>query len=87
MIDSLFITGHDTVILDATNVTRRIRAKWFSRIWDLCYHEFQPDAAFSKERAKLTAVSDKHYRDLCAAIDRMALQFETVTSDEGLVQF
>jgi len=34
MVKSLFIAGHGTVILDATNITRARRKEWDSKTWD-----------------------------------------------------
>jgi predicted kinase len=37
MVQSLFTAGHQTVILDATNLTERRRAEWRSKDWHCAY--------------------------------------------------
>jgi predicted kinase len=40
MVESLFLAGHNTVILDACNHTARRRNEWLSDKWDCRYVEF-----------------------------------------------
>ena len=35
MVESLFLSGHNKVILDATNITRKIRDEWKSDKWNI----------------------------------------------------
>jgi predicted kinase len=84
MVRALFLAGHDTVILDATNTTRSRRDEWKSKDW--CRH-FQvfggPEMRdVCIERAKHTAVDAEHEAGLVGAINRMADAFEPITEEE-----
>jgi len=43
MVQSLFLAGHDTVILDATNTTAQRREEWDSTDWNVEYKLFETD--------------------------------------------
>jgi len=51
MVKSLFIAGHDTVILDATNLTDHSRDFWISKEWDVEWKIFDTDVEICKQRA------------------------------------
>lgn len=51
MVKSLFLAGHQRVIVDATNVTKERRAFWHSTNWDLQYYIIEPDLDLCIERA------------------------------------
>lgn len=82
MVRSLFLAGHETVVLDATNTTRKRRDDWLSRDWVCEYRVFNASAEVCKDRAKQTAIDGEHLEGLLGAIDRMAGQFEAVEADE-----
>ena len=84
MVRSLFLAGHKTVILDATNVTRKRRDEWKSKNWAREFHVFGgPDQkSLYLERAAQTA-GEESYDGLCAAIERMAESWEPVGDDES----
>lgn len=52
MVQSLFLAGHDKVILDACNGTRKRRDEWRSRAWDLKFQVFDTPKEVCIERAK-----------------------------------
>lgn len=87
MVRALFLAGHETVILDATNTTRMRRDEWISRSWSRQARLFPTDAAVCEERARQTAIDDKHLEGLIAAIHRMNEQLEGISDDEGLAVF
>jgi predicted kinase len=68
MVKSLFIAGHDDVILDACNMTKKRRKDWQGRRlgWETLFHVIDTDAEVCKERAF------KHDdEDIIPIIDRM----------------
>lgn len=74
MVESLFIAGHKVVVLDATNVTKARRDRWISEDWDRTAVVFaEPNLELLKGRAVETPA-------LAGVIDRMAKQFEPITS-------
>ena len=82
MVRSLFLAGHDAVILDATNVTRKRRDEWKSKQWRREFREFDTGRDECIARAKNTCSTDDHFEGLKAAIERMSEQFEPITDDE-----
>ncbi len=77
MVRSLFLAGHDTVILDATNTTLKRRTEWKSSHWKILINHITTSASTCKERAIATGRDD-----LIPVIDRMAAAFEPITDDE-----
>lgn len=78
MVESLFLAGHDVVILDATNVTAKRRAQWKSEKWDVFVMKIPFDL-----NTCITRAGDN--QDLVATIYRMAQQFQPVNYEvEGL---
>lgn len=87
MVRALFISGHHTVILDACNTTQKRRDEWKDGSWVTRYkfvHNLPLEEA--KELCQLRCrdtVSDEYHREgVMLAIDRMAEQFEPLTSEE-----
>jgi len=75
MVKSLFLAGHDKVILDATNTTFSRRSKWESKKWVLEYKEFKTDEDTCLKRAV------ESNPDLIPVIKKMN-DFLTFPSDE-----
>ncbi len=75
MVEALFLAGHTTVILDATNVTFKRRNEWSSNNWVCRFEEFRTPAQECKQRAL-----NSDMPDLLPVIDRMAAQTEWPTS-------
>jgi len=82
MVKALFFAGHDRVIVDATNTTRKRRDEWKSSKWTREYIEFERDPALCKQRAGITCQDAEHLAGLAAAIDRMNEQYEPIADDE-----
>jgi predicted kinase len=80
MAESLF-HSHDTVILDACNITKENRAKWRSKNWVRSYAEFLTPFDVCMERAKREDYEPDRY-GLYDAIERMNSRRELIGSDE-----
>jgi predicted kinase len=77
MVRALFLAGHDIVILDATNTTRKRRDEWRSEEWDTRFKLFDEAAEVCTVRAERGGRPD-----LVPVIARMAAQFEPPQDDE-----
>lgn len=77
MVASLFEAGHQTVILDATNITRKRRDDWEDSRWKRQLWTFRATTEECIERARKT---DR--LDIIPVIERMASEYEPVTLDE-----
>ena len=71
MVRALFITGHNTVILDATNTTNARREEWVSKSWEQKFVVFDTPIYECINRAK---ESDKEY--LIPVIEKMSMEME-----------
>lgn len=71
MVRSLFLAGHDTVILDATNTTVSRRDEWISREWKTTLHVVP---TCRDECVRRALEQDDLY--IVPVIDRMAAQIE-----------
>lgn len=79
MIRALFLAGHDTVILDATNITRERRDKFRSKRWIRWFYELSTDNETCCQRA---ITSGKDF--LLPIINDMDVKREAITTDELL---
>lgn len=86
MVKALFLAGHETVVVDSTNTTRKRRDEWKSSKWTREYFEFERDPALCKQRAEVTCKDAEHLAGLVSAIDRMNEQYEPVAYDEEIVR-
>lgn len=77
MVRALFLAGHDTVILDATNVTKRRRAEWLSKGWTCRYMEISAPPEVCVERAKHTG-----QEDLVPVIAKMHAEYQPLEPHE-----
>jgi len=77
MVKALFLAGHDTVVLDATNNTRKRRDDWKSDSWVRKYRMFDADLTECTNRAQR-----ENRDDLIPVIARMAENYEPVEEDE-----
>jgi predicted kinase len=75
MINALFLAGHETIILDATNVTRKRRDAFQSDDWVTLFKLFDTDKEICLERAQ-------NNPELIPVIERMAENFEPLGQDE-----
>lgn len=72
MVKALFLAGHDTVILDATNITKARRDEWRSKKWTGVWRIMETRKEECIERAKA-------WKDdvILPIIEKMAEQYET----------
>lgn len=77
MVRALFLAGHQTVILDATNTTRKRREEWVSPDWGTFWKLVDTPADVCRQRAE--AENDS---EILPVIDRMAGQWEPLGEDE-----
>ncbi len=78
MVESLFLAGHENVILDSTNGTLSRRAEWFSDQWERAFVVFaEPNLQLLKDRADM---ADMPY--LKSVIDHMAATWEPISDRE-----
>lgn len=82
MLYALLLSGHATVIVDATNTTVKRRAMWINDKWDTYAYIVDngpENVAICKNRA---AESEQEY--LLPVIDRMVENFEPLSDEEGI---
>lgn len=72
MVRALFLAGHATVVLDATNTTEKRRAEWQSEHWETRLQVFDTPADVCAERAVAAGRTD-----LLPVIERMAAQYQS----------
>lgn len=77
MVEALFLAGHDRVVVDSTNVTRKLRDSWKSKDWETRFYPLLVSDNECKRRAETSGQPD-----LIPVIDRMAGQFEALGDDE-----
>lgn len=77
MVQSLFNAGHDDVILDAVNHTKKRRSIWDSSLWRIQYHRVSTDKDTCIQRAINT---DQAY--LVPIIERMWFNFEELDYED-----
>lgn len=88
MVRSLFLAGHETVVLDACNVTRARRDEWRGSEWEtFCIvFECSREEAIRRVEADILSGSQDGAGDVpyarMSAIDRMAKNFEPLGEDE-----
>ena len=75
MVKALFLAGHGTVILDATNITKSRRDEWKSKDWLRCFVEIDTSAEECLERA----IDDI---DIQPIIKRMSLDYQKPRLEE-----
>lgn len=83
MVTALFTAGHETVILDACNNSRKRRDPWEDGAWS---REFVVIRATPSE-CLARVPEGENAEGLRAAIERMAEQHEPVEHDEGPVTY
>ncbi|MGI9307221.1 MAG: AAA family ATPase [Gammaproteobacteria bacterium] len=77
MVRALFLAGHATVILDATNTTRKRRDEWHSQDWETKFKVI----GTSEDRCLRRAFRESDLA-ITPVIERMAAQFEPLEADE-----
>ena len=79
MVRSLFEAGHDLIILDATNITRKRRDEWQSSEWTTVFHVIGTTA----EECLRRAADDE---EIIPVIKRMAESLEPLGEDENKIE-
>jgi predicted kinase len=82
MVHSLFQAGHATVILDATNTTKKRRDEWLSKRWATVFHRFDTPQDVCEIRAM-----ESGRPDMVPIIQKMAAEFEPLDDTEQAAQF
>jgi predicted kinase len=77
MVDSLFLAGHETVILDATNTTRKRRDEWKSSKYKRRYHVL--DRTLYECLGQAVIEGDA---EILPIIQKMSDQYDIVGQDE-----
>lgn len=77
MVRALFLAGHQDVILDATNVSRKRRDRWRSEDWATEFKVIATDPVTCIGRA----VAEKDW-DIIPVIERMRDEYEPLGADE-----
>ena len=79
MVKSLFLSGHNTVVLDGTNTTRLRRETWQSKKWETLFYPVET----SMDDCVLRAREEKN-EELVNVITYMATYFDPLGSEERL---
>lgn len=77
MVRALFLAGHETIILDATNTTKKRRDEWLSEAWVCQYLVIDTAEAVCLERAMA-----EHDAEIQPIIKKMAAYYEPPTFTE-----
>ena len=77
MVKALFAAGHDRVIVDATNTTRKRRDFWIHEDWSTSFKIIDTLSEICVSRAK--AEKDDA---IIPIIEKMLFQWESLTNDE-----
>jgi len=71
MVKALFIAGHNDIILDATNTTKKRRDEWISSKWETEFIHIDTPESVCLDRAKYEGDFE-----IIPIIKKMAAQFE-----------
>jgi predicted kinase len=72
MVKSLFLAGHDTVILDATNITNKRREQWLSSQWETIFQ-----VIYTPKEECISRATMQKDNAIIPIIEKMAGEFET----------
>lgn len=81
MVRSLFLAGHEKVIVDATHMTRKRRDFWKSPDWQISFRTFET----SKEECIRRAI-ELNDQEIIPVIERMEAEFEPLDLQTELKQ-
>ena len=86
MVRALFLAGHNTVALDATNTTKKIRDQWKSESWQTKFkvmpgHDTVENLLLTMQDCMDRAIKTEK-PELVPIIQNMAAQFEFLSDDE-----
>jgi predicted kinase len=77
MVNSLFLAGHDTVILDSTNYSKERRLEWKSPDYIRVYQVFNTSKEECIERAE-----KENYLEIIPIIEKMHEKFQSIDETE-----
>jgi len=77
MAKSLFLAGHDEIILDACNTTATRRAMWLSPEWKTMFKVFGSSAEIC-----MTYADDAKDEEIKPIIEKMMIEFEPLVEHE-----
>jgi predicted kinase len=80
MARALFLAGHNTVVLDATSITRKRRDDWRGPAWSVSFYQLSTPASVCLARGR--ALNDDY---ILPIIERMAAEWQPLEPDE--IQF
>lgn len=96
MVHSLFLAGHDTVIIDACNNIKKWRDEWRYGPWEIVFEVVNTPVEVCLERCAAQVnepdLSEEgmkrreNARKLMETIERMAFHHEPVTEEEGFMR-
>lgn len=69
MVKALFLSGHDTVVLDTGNINKYLRSRWKSKEWQRRYQQFDTPGEECIRRAKANGQIE-----LAKAIEKMKVE-------------
>jgi len=73
MVKALFLSGHNTIILDATNTSKERRDAWDSKEWNTTHCYIETDVDTCKQRAK-----DAGDDVMVLIIDKMSMKLDLI---------
>jgi predicted kinase len=81
MVEALFLAGHDTVIVDETNMTRKRRDFWRLPFCNTYFKHIDTSEEVCLERA-----NQEYDFEILSVIKRMAEEFEPLGEDEAKLE-
>jgi predicted kinase len=86
MVEALFLAGHDKVIVDATNSTRKRREFWKSDDWERSYMHFGAkgmlETCLARNCDEVDTKGLEHVKTMNGVIKRMYDNWEDILDDE-----
>lgn len=84
MVRSLFIAGHDHVIVDSHNMTQRARATWLNEpTWQVIYKVFETSSEICKQRAREKELDNSN---MLSFIDSMTKNFDALSEKDSFLE-
>ena len=80
MVRALFLAGHYKIIVDATHMTKKRREFWKDKGWRCVLKPIETSKEICLKRAE-----SEGDLEIIPVIERMAMQYEPLTEDEGSI--
>jgi predicted kinase len=77
MVPALFLAGHNVVIVDATNTTKKARERWNDTRWTTYYKVFR-----TPDHECIRRAEEEEINELIPVIERMTRQWQDLDSSE-----